>query len=101
MKLVFAKAALRDIAQIYQSISARNPAAALRVEKLIKATCERLTEFPFIAAATDLPDIYRLPLVRYPYAVFYRVDLVRDCVEIIRVVHGARIKDLNTPPDEA
>jgi toxin ParE1/3/4 len=101
MKLIFSQAAQNDIATIYETISARNPAAALRVEGLIKVTCERLTEFPFIAAATDLQDVFRLPLVRYPYAIFYRVDLVRDRVEIIRVVHGARIKDLNALPNDA
>jgi toxin ParE1/3/4 len=98
MKVVYAERARRDIARIFDTIAVRDPKAARRVEDLIRAKCDRLADFPFSAASTDQPNVYRLPLVRYPYAIFYRVDAVRDCVEIARVVHGARIKNLRRMP---
>lgn len=66
---------------------------------MIRATCERLADFPFVAAETDEPGVRRLPLVRYPYAIFYRVIPVLDRVEIARIIHSARISDLGRVPD--
>ena len=45
------------------------------------------------------PKVRRLPLLRYPYTIFYRVDPDRNIVEIARVVHGARIRDLGSMPE--
>jgi plasmid stabilization system protein ParE len=77
-----------------------NPAAAQRVEDVIRITCEGLGDFPYAAAATDEPNVRRVPLVRFPYTVFYRVDSIRDVVKIARVVHGARVRDLDKIPDD-
>jgi toxin ParE1/3/4 len=99
MNVVFAETARRDIGGIYETIAAHNPAAAQRVEDMIRSTCQGLADFPFAAAATDELNVRRLPLVRYPYTIFYRVDVPRDCVEIIRVIHGARVKSLSSVPE--
>jgi toxin ParE1/3/4 len=98
MKVVYGECARRDIASIFDTIAAKNAPAARRVEALIRVKCERLTDFPFTGAATDTPNVFRLPLVRYPYAIFYRVDPNRDIVEIARVIHGARSKNLRRMP---
>ena len=99
MKVVFAERARRDIGEIYDWIAANNPSAAQRVEDRIRRVCESLSDFPYAAAATDEPGIYRLPLVRYPYTIFYRVDRERNRVEIARVVHGRRIRELGLVPE--
>jgi plasmid stabilization system protein ParE len=99
MKIVYAERARQDIAEIFDFISPYSTATAKRVEAMIRATCERLAEFPYIAAETDEPGVRRLPLVRYPYAIFYRVNPVLDRVEIVRVIHAARITDLGRVPD--
>jgi toxin ParE1/3/4 len=100
MNVVYAETARRDIAAIYDSIAPDNQPAAKRVELLIRIKCERLAEFPYAAAKTDEPSVFRLPLVRYPYTIYYRVNLALDRVEIARVVHSSRIKDLSKLPDE-
>jgi toxin ParE1/3/4 len=98
MRVVFAERARRDIGDIYDDIVQHNPEAAQRVEDAIRARCERLADFPFAAVATDEPNVRRLPLVRYPYTIYYRIDAMRGLVEIARVVHAARIRNLDTPP---
>jgi plasmid stabilization system protein ParE len=98
MKVVYAERARRDIEYIYESIAPHNPAAAQRVENMIRTTCEGLADFPFASTATDEPNVRRVPLVRYPYTVFCRVDPVRDVVEIARVLHSARVRDLGKMP---
>ncbi len=100
MKVVYAERARQDIDDIYTSIAAHSAASAQRVEDLIRSTCESLADFPFAFAATDEPGVRRVPLVRYPYTAFYRVAVDRDVVEIARVIHGARMRDLDRLPDE-
>jgi plasmid stabilization system protein ParE len=38
--------------------------------------------------------------VRYPYTIFYRIDAERGLVEIARVIHGGRVKDLRQMPED-
>jgi toxin ParE1/3/4 len=100
MRVVFARRAQRDIGDIYDDIAQHNPSAARRVEDAIRTRCERLADFPFATPATDMPNVRRLPLVRYPYTVYFRIDAERRLVEIARVIHSARIKNLGRlPPD--
>lgn len=100
MKVVYAERARQDIAAIYDYIALSNAPAAQVVEDAIRGTCEALADFPFAAPATDEPNVRRVPLVRYPYTIFYRVDEGLERVEIARVIHGARITDLGRLPDE-
>ena len=99
MKIVYAESARRDISQIFDTIAPHSVAAAKRVETAIRLQFERLTDFPYAAAATDEPRVFRVPMVRFPYTVFYRVNLAQDRLEIARVLHGARIKDLRGLPE--
>lgn len=98
MRLVFAERARQDIDDIYNAIAASNPAAALRVVRAIRSQCELAADFPFASAATDEPDVRRLPIVRLPYTIFFRVRPGRDVVEIARILHSARVTDLRQMP---
>jgi toxin ParE1/3/4 len=100
MKVVYAESARRDISQIFEAIATHSPSAAQRVENVIRSQCERLTGFPYAAAKTDEPYLFRLPIVRVPYTIFYRVNLAMDRIEIARVLHGARITNLQSLPDD-
>lgn len=100
MNLVYAPRARQDIADIYDSIAMRNPAAAQRVEDLIRANCEALVHFPYAASATNLANHFRRPLVRFPYTIFYSVDAAHDRIEVLRVIHSARVKDLRQTPED-
>jgi plasmid stabilization system protein ParE len=100
MRVVFAERARRDIGDIYDDIAQHNPSAAQRVEDTIRVRCERLADFPYAAPATDEPNVRRLPLVRHPYTIYYRVDAERGLIEIARVVHAARIKNLRRLPSD-
>jgi plasmid stabilization system protein ParE len=94
MKVVFAERARRDIGEIFDVIAAHDPRAAQRVEDAIRRACEWLGDFPRAAAATDEPNVRRFPLVRYPYTIYYRFHATRGRVEIARVIHAARIRNL-------
>ena len=100
MKVVYAERAKVDIGDIHDAIAVENPRAARRVEDRIRKACDGLSDFPYIAAATDEPGVFRLPLVRYPYTIFYRIDATRNQIEIARIVHSRRIRNLERAPGD-
>lgn len=99
MKVEFTRLAKLDIEAAYEHLADENPVAAQRLEDLIRATAESLAVFARVGAQTDIADVRRLPLVYFPYTIFYRVRDASDRVEILRVVHSASVKDLRRLPD--
>jgi plasmid stabilization system protein ParE len=100
MKIVYAPRALRDVDEILSYIHQRSPRGAHAVSLAIEHTIERCALNPFAAARTNVPNLYRRPLNKYRYTVFYRVLAGQQGIEIARIVHGARVKDLHTLPDD-
>lgn len=88
MKVVYAPRALADLQAIEGYITQHNPVAARRVLAVIKSAIDALGHSPRLGLPIDDEGRYRLPIVRYPYIVFYR--LTDDEVVILRVRHGAR-----------
>jgi plasmid stabilization system protein ParE len=89
MKVRYSKLALDELEVILSRISAENPSAATRLEAGISRIVERIGRFPESAQeVAERQGVRRVPLVRYPYAIYYRV--VSGEVIILRVVHGAR-----------
>lgn len=99
MKVRYTPAALTDIDGIYRAIAPHNATAAHQVEDRIRTTAENLAGFPGVGVLTDVEDVRRLPLVRYPYTLFYRIAAADNAIEILRVVHAASVKDLGQLPE--
>jgi plasmid stabilization system protein ParE len=43
-----------------------------------------------MGSITDHPDVRVLPVVRYPYLIFYRLIAEADEVRVLRIRHGRR-----------
>ena len=99
MRVRFTPAAQADIDHIYRHISRNNPVAAQQVEDKIREVSQALGSFPGVGSATDLEDVRRLPIVRYPYTIYYRLVPDENAVDVLRVVHASTIKDLGRVPD--
>lgn len=89
MKVRYSRLALAELVAILSELAAKNPVAAQRFESRIRQIGERIGRYPegFQEVAERL-GVRRVPLLRYPYLVFYKV--VADEVLVLRVVHGAR-----------
>jgi plasmid stabilization system protein ParE len=74
----------------FGTLAADNPTAAIKVIRSIKNSIERLAEFPYGGRSSEVPGIRELPVVRYPYIVFYSIDVPRDEVQILRVRHTSQ-----------
>ena len=73
MNVVYAPRALRDLESIAAYLVERNPAGAINVLGAIKSSVDTLSFFPQIGRLVDNAGHRRVPVLRYPYLIFYRV----------------------------
>jgi len=90
VKIIYLPIALTQLDNIFNDLSALNPAAARRVKATIKHSIDLLADFPRSAKASEIPGIREMPIVRYPYVVFYTVDDDAQEVIILRVRHTSQ-----------
>jgi toxin ParE1/3/4 len=89
MKLRWSKLALAELDTILSGLAAKNPTAAQRFEFRVHQIAQRIERFPEgFQEVAERRGIRRVPLVRYPYLIFY--TLSGGEVIVLRVVHGAR-----------
>ena len=89
MKIRWSRLALAELNTILSDLDAKNPTAAQRFEFRVRQIAQRVERFPeAFQEVEDRPGIRRVPLVRYPYLIFY--TLSDNEVIVLRVVHGAR-----------
>jgi toxin ParE1/3/4 len=88
MRVSWTVPALRDLDQIQDFIALDSPAAAYKLAtELIGRTDKLLTANPKAGRTGRAQGTRELVMPGTPYIVVYRV---RDVVEIVAVVHGAR-----------
>lgn len=89
MKARYSRLALAELEDILERIAAENPAAAVRVRARVERVIERIEQFPEGAQEiAERPGVRRVPLVRFPYVIHYRVT--ENEIVILRIIHGAR-----------
>jgi len=80
---------LAELDAILSDLDAKNPTAARRLEDRIRQVSERIGRFPHgFQEVAERPGVRRVPLVRYPYRIFYKIFAGE--VIVLRVVHSAR-----------
>jgi plasmid stabilization system protein ParE len=100
MKIVYSRRALRDIDEILAYIRKRSPRGAHKVSRAIEHKIHICALNPRGSPETDESDVYRCPLGKYRYTIFYRALASAEGIEVVRVVHGGRVRNLRKVPDE-
>ena len=90
MKVRWSQAALAQLDDIFLYIYERNRSAAVNVAQRVEELAALLGEFPLIGHLTDEADVRILPVVRYPFVIFYAIDDAADEVVILHVRHTAQ-----------
>jgi toxin ParE1/3/4 len=91
MKVVFSRGALADLDKVLTYIARNSPLGAERVHAGLLRAIQRVADHPLSAQAVEQrPEIRLLPLVRYPYVIYYEVRATK--VTILRILHGARLQ---------
>jgi toxin ParE1/3/4 len=89
MKVVFTDAAVDDLRSIAAYLAANYPSAAATVERRLRILIARIARWPESAQRViERPGVRVVPLVRYPYRIFYRVT--EEAVEILHIHHTSR-----------
>ena len=89
MMVKWTEAALVDLDGILTYTAKNYPSAIVPLEGRIRAAVERVGRWPVSARLVEQrPDVRVVPLLRYPYVMFYRV--LEDHVEILHIHHAAR-----------
>lgn len=88
MRLIWARRAILDLAEIRTYIARDNPRAAARVAARIRQAVTRLTEHPNLGRPGRALGARELVISRTRYIVAYSVE--HESVTILAVVHGAR-----------
>jgi plasmid stabilization system protein ParE len=90
MKVRWSETALAQLDDVFSYIYERNRTAAVSVAKRIEDLAALLGEFPLIGHPTDEAEVRVLPVVRYPFMIFYAIDAAAGEVVILHVRHTAR-----------
>lgn len=90
MKVRYTAKALRQLDEIFSYIAEQDPGAAQRVQARVKQSILRVGRHPYSARPTERFGIRVLPIVRYPYLVFYAVDEAAREVHILRIRHSSQ-----------
>jgi toxin ParE1/3/4 len=89
MKVRYSNLALAELDAILSAIAANDPTAARRFNGRVRQIGERIGRFPEgFQEVAERPGVRRVPLVRYPYLIFYKI--IDGEAVMLRVVHGAR-----------
>ncbi len=89
MKAVYSAAALSDLDEILGHTREHFPGQSRALEQRLLSVIARVEARPQSARMVmGRPGIRIVPLLRYPFNVFYRVD--GDRLTILRIMHSAR-----------
>jgi toxin ParE1/3/4 len=93
MNLRFTPRATRDLIDIANYIRERAPAASLRVRSAILDSLRNLVLFPEIGRRQTVEGVRKLVTRKYPYLVYYTLDLAAEETIILTIQHPARERE--------
>lgn len=89
MRLRYSRLALAELDAILTELVGKNPTAAQHFVMRVSQIGERIGQFPeSFQEVAERPGVRRIPMVRYPYVIFYKV--IDSEAVVLRIVHGAR-----------
>jgi toxin ParE1/3/4 len=92
MKVRYSETALRELDEIFAYIHERNRSAAVAVVHRIRRLTSLIGEVPLMGHLTDEEGVRMMPVVRYPFLIFYALNDETDEVVILHVRHAVRLQ---------
>ena len=89
MRVIFTDEALSDLNEILLYVDSNYPVISSAFRQRLRAVIARIGAWPESAEeVAQRPGVRVVPLIRYPYRIFYRIGV--DVVEVLYVHHSAR-----------
>jgi len=89
VKVRYTENASVELTRIFEYISRDNPLAADAIVRRVEDIVAKLAQFPGIGRVSEVAGVFAIPLVRYPYTIYYAVD--GGELIVLHVHHGARL----------
>jgi plasmid stabilization system protein ParE len=93
MKLRFTRRAIENVTAVADFLSARNPAAAERVQSEIYESLQNLLLFPRAGRRQSTEGVRKIVATRYSYLIYYTVDDPTDEIVVLSIKHPAQRRD--------
>lgn len=91
MNVIWSPRARRNLDEIFTYILDENPSAAVRVIEAIESRVADLARYPDLGRPGSVANTRELVITSTPYVVAYRLRDRPRRIEIIAVIHGARL----------
>lgn len=90
MRIVYSERAADDMEAVVAYLHERNPQAARNIKEAILKTLSNLSLFPHSGRQQTIKAIRKMGIHRYPYAIYYSVDVDAEELAIVTIQHYAR-----------
>ena len=87
MKLRLTLRAVGDLHGIARYLTARNPAAAQRVETAIRATLETVADYPLIGRRQADASVRKAVTPEFGYLIYYEVNDALEEIAVLTIQH--------------
>jgi toxin ParE1/3/4 len=89
VKVAYTDEALRDLDEILEFIESNYPMLSAAFERRVRAIERRIGSWPESAQEVEQrPGVRVVPLIQYPYKLFFRIAV--DAIEVLHIRHAAR-----------
>ena len=89
MTIEYSNRAVGDLRKLGDSSLQYGEAVAIAVEARLREILDHVATYPEAAEQiSERPGVHVVPLVRYPYKIFYRV--LKDRIRILHIRHTSR-----------
>ncbi len=89
MKLIFTSPALAELDEIFAYTEEHHPASLKALWKRIDTVSSQIMAFPHSGRPVDnAPGVRMMPLIRFPFRIFYRIAGGR--IEVLHIRHTSR-----------
>ena len=90
MKIEYSNRAVADLRRLAADSLQFGEAVSIAVEERIRRIISQISDYPEAAERIEeRPGVHVVPLVRYPYKIFYRV--LNDRIRILHIRHTSRM----------
>lgn len=93
MRVRFTPQATSDIDEIANYLKSNNPEAAIRVRNAILDGVKLLQSYPRAGRSQDQAGVRKLVTRKYPYLIYYIIDMANENIAILTIRHAARDRE--------
>ena len=93
MKLRFTPRAISDLEGIADSLVPKSPQGAARVRAAILKCLQNVVAFPRIGRKQTVENVRKIGVRKYPYLIFYAIDVKAGEIAVLAIRHAARERD--------